>query len=146
MISRSTIWRWKLMTWMESLWSYFSASYGTWIGSVEFKKTQEVHTHNTRTSLNNNFFIPYIKTNTAKRSYSYMGPALWLKIPKILKDLPLFSFKKKYSELLIQNYWFILKNVYLDKCYFIPYEYILVILPCSANIFYVDICNYCLIP
>ena len=62
------------------------------------------HTHSTRSSKNNNCFIPTVRTNLGKSSINYQGPIIWNSIPKEIKSLSLYSFKKKFCSHLIKNY------------------------------------------
>ena len=62
------------------------------------------HNYSTRSSKNNNFFIPSVRTNLGKSSLSYQGPIIWNAIPNEIKLLSLYSFKNKFRAHLINNY------------------------------------------
>ena len=59
----------------------------TWIGEYDLIKTQSVHEHQTRSSTSSNYHIPRLKSNRTKNSISSVGPRIWLKVSKELKQL-----------------------------------------------------------
>ena len=53
-----------------------------------FLSLQNVHKYYTRSKSNNNYFLPYVRSNNAKLSLKFKGAQLWASIP---------SYQKKYS-------------------------------------------------
>ena len=68
-----------------------------------FTKSSKVHQYNTRQTINDGFFIPRIYSQSGKKSLQYRGSKLWNSIPSKIKKLPLSSFKKEYSLILLKD-------------------------------------------
>ena len=68
-----------------------------------FTKSSKVHQYNTRQTINDGFFIPRIYSQSGKKSLQYRGCKLWNSIPSKIKKLPLSSFKKEYSLILLKD-------------------------------------------
>ena len=62
---------------------------------MDFEKT---HKYNTRHSFIQNYFLPQKITELGKKSFSFIGPYIWRKIPLELKGLPLSKFKTKLKQ------------------------------------------------
>jgi hypothetical protein len=54
------------------------------------------HNYSSRSSNNNNCFIPYVRTDIGKSSIKYQGPIVWNTIPNEIKSLSCQSFKIKF--------------------------------------------------
>ena len=50
-----------------------------------------------------NFFIPKVCTNLGKTAISVAGPRVWTEVPKELKTLTKYKFKKLYHHHLVIN-------------------------------------------
>ena len=70
-----------------------------------FQETSQVHTKFTRTANQNNYFIPFYRTNRLQNSIQYQGAKLWNSIdPKIRNLKSLNQFKTKYKFLLLNDH------------------------------------------
>ena len=76
----------------------------SWQGALNYKEIQSIHSHKTRLSTSNNFYIPYVSTKTARFSSYFMGPTFWSTIPNDIKALPQHLFKSNYTKHLINLY------------------------------------------
>ena len=63
-----------------------------------------VHSHNTRSSHNENYFLPTIRTNLGKTNFSFNGPKIWNSFPLNVKNSPNSQFKHVLKEHLLNNY------------------------------------------
>ena len=65
----------------KSLTKQCPTQFHTW-----FLQSSRIHNHNTRSSDNNNLFIPQIRTTFyGKKSIKYMGPKIWNELPNTIK-------------------------------------------------------------
>jgi len=69
-----------------------------------FRKTAKIHTHNTRSNSNTDYFIPRIPTSQAQKSLSFSGTKVWNGIPTQIKQLRLHKFKKEFKIKLLSKY------------------------------------------
>ena len=63
-----------------------------------------VHSHNTRSSSKQNYFIPSVKSNIGKTSFNYYGPIVWNRLPNDIKTASEFRFKYLLKKYLINQY------------------------------------------
>ena len=72
---------------------------------VKLTATNEVHTYRTRSQSNNNFYIPFARTNLGKSALQHQIPLIWNLIPSDIRNSPNISiFKSKYKHYLINQY------------------------------------------
>ena len=64
---------------------------------------KQMHHHCTRHSEMSNFFIPKVRTNLGKTTISFAGPRMWTEVPKELKTLTKYKFKKLYHHHLVHQ-------------------------------------------
>ena len=69
-----------------------------------FKKIEDIHSYNTRYKSNQNYFIPTVKSNHAKKSLQFLGAKIWQNIPSEIKTVNLACFKREFKKLLLLNY------------------------------------------
>ena len=70
-----------------------------------FQETSQVHTKCTCTANQNNYFIPFYRTNRLQNSIQYQGAKLWNSIELKIRNLKsLNQFKTKYKFLLLNDY------------------------------------------
>ena len=50
-----------------------------------FHLTAQTHTHMTKLSSKSNYFIPRKRTEYGKKSFSYIGPKVWLTVSEEIK-------------------------------------------------------------
>ena len=65
-----------------------------------FLSSENVHKHYTRSKSNNNYFLPYVRSNNAKLSPKFKGAQLWASIPSNLKTYSFHTLAGKYTEYL----------------------------------------------
>ena len=65
---------------------------------------KQIHRHCTRHSEMSNFFIPKVRTNLGKTTISFAGSRIWTEVPKELKTLTKYKFKKLYHRHLGHQY------------------------------------------
>ena len=63
-----------------------------------FFSLENVHEHYTKSKSNNNYFLPYVRSNNAKLSLKFKGAQLRASIPSNLKKYSFHTFVKKYKE------------------------------------------------
>lgn len=63
--------------------------------------TGNIHSHNTRNK--SNIFIPFYRLSKSLSSYEVVGQKLFNKIPQMVRELPLDSFKQKLYNWLVVN-------------------------------------------
>ena len=63
-----------------------------------------IHTHNTRSRLNENFYLPHVKTNLGKTSFSFNGPKIWNSLPVEIRASPNFTFPAVLKTYLLEKY------------------------------------------
>ena len=66
-----------------------------------FIPTVKIHSHDTRSSVSNNFYIKKSKLEIERKPFSRIGAKLLNKIPTKLRTLPKFIFKKKICKILL---------------------------------------------
>ena len=70
--------------------------------SGSFTLVHELHSHNTRNAISNNFVLPAPRTNGFKRCLLYIGPKIWNNIPTSIKECDsILSFKNMYKRHLL---------------------------------------------
>ena len=63
-----------------------------------FKLVNSVHQYPTRSANNDDFVLPFPRTEHFKHSILFTGPVVWNKIPKTIKDcIDIYSFKAYYK-------------------------------------------------
>jgi hypothetical protein len=63
-----------------------------------------IHSHNTRRNNDLNYYVPPVRSNLGKTSFSYCGPMIWNVIPKEIKTSTQYNFKPTYKKYLLQRY------------------------------------------
>ena len=63
-----------------------------------------IHNHNTRSQLNQNYYLPSVRTNLGKTSFSFNGPKIWNSLPEKIRNSSDFIFKRNLKNYLMQNY------------------------------------------
>ena len=63
-----------------------------------------VHTHQTRSSSQHNYYIPLAKSNLGKTSFSFYGPTVWNSLPINIKTASKFKFKLLLKKHLLKRY------------------------------------------
>ena len=64
----------------------------------------DVHTHNTRSRQKENYYLPAVRTNLGKTSFSYNGPKIWNSFPTKVRNSSDFCFNKSLKHYLLQQY------------------------------------------
>ena len=70
----------------------------------KFTKISEIHSHNTRSNANADYFVPSARINLSKNSFSYCGPKLWNNIPLEVRSSSPFTFKSRFKLYLLNTY------------------------------------------
>ena len=89
--------------------------YDLQIGTLMFNKIRnnttqhisslsEIHSHNTRSSNQLNYFIPSVSSNLGKTSFKYYGPIVWNSLPNEIKVATKSKFKFLIKNHLLQKY------------------------------------------
>ena len=63
-----------------------------------------VHSHNTRSSSSHNYFVPSVKSNLGKTSFSYYGPIAWNSLDNEIKTASKFQFKHLLKKHMLKKY------------------------------------------
>ena len=63
-----------------------------------------LHNHSTRSQHNKNFYLPFVRTNLGKTSFSFNGPKIWNNLPVTIRNSSKFIFSKSLKEYLLQSY------------------------------------------
>ena len=71
--------------------------------SSDFLFITDIHSYNTRSSSNNDYFIPKARINLKQTSFTYCGPDIWNKIPPNIRTTPFFCFKKLFKSHLLSQ-------------------------------------------
>ena len=71
--------------------------------SSDFLFITDIHSYNTRSSSNNDYFIPKARINLKQTSFIYRGPDIWNKIPPDIRTTPFFFFKKLFKSHLLSQ-------------------------------------------
>ena len=64
----------------------------------------DLHSHNTRSHQNNNYYLPAVRTNLGKTSFSFNGPKIWNALPPEIRNFSNYGFKDKLKNYFIGNY------------------------------------------
>ena len=72
--------------------------------SQNLSSLQSVHSYRTRSSNNLNYFIPSVRSNLGKTSFSYYGPIVWNSLPNKIKRSSKYQFKFLLKSHLLKNY------------------------------------------
>ena len=67
-----------------------------------FTKTANIHTHVTRSSTSQHYYVKNSRLNVLKNAFSRVGVKTWNEIPYKLKTLPKKSFKKELKKSLLE--------------------------------------------
>ena len=71
---------------------------------LNLERLSDVHGYESRSSQNNNYCLPTIRSNIGRNSFGYMGPKIWSEIELSTKNMPLKSFKFKLTKTMIELY------------------------------------------
>ena len=63
-----------------------------------------LHNHNTRSHCNMNYYLPSVRTNLGKTSFSFNGSKIWNSLPYELRNCSSFVFKYNLKNYLMQKY------------------------------------------
>lgn len=63
-----------------------------------------IHSHNTRSMLNGNYYLPSVRTNLGKTSFCFNGPKVWNSFPDTIRNSSDFMFKRNLKKHLIEKY------------------------------------------
>ena len=74
------------------------------IFSSFFNESGANHSHNTRSSVNINYDIPFCRTSRGQRSILFYGPKVWNGIPISIKTVSKLAFKKEYKVFILAGY------------------------------------------
>ena len=77
---------------------------GNWPGKHMLVNLTNLHDHNTRLSSKLNFFTSSIHTNAGKSLSIFSGAQIWNEVPRDIKSLSKFKFKKAFQKFLLQKY------------------------------------------
>ena len=72
------------------------------IGSHSVTPISEIHNHQTRLSVNKNFFQKYNRIRISQSTYSSKGLQFWRELPLNLKNLSFSAFKYKLKQHLLR--------------------------------------------
>ena len=72
-------------------------------GQYNLIQLNKLHTYNTRSSTNTNYYQQFHKTNQGLNAFTAKGIKIWNQIPVEFKILPLHLFKKKLKQYLINS-------------------------------------------
>ena len=98
LLKQPDIYKLRLLTIMHKI------NNGTWIGNIGLQKIDSLHQYSTRLSSNQNYRLPSFPTNRGMNSFVYMGPTFWAEYPNEIKTLPLQSFKKTITKIMVEEY------------------------------------------
>ena len=70
---------------------------------VELETVENAHPYNTRSKTNQNYTLPYARTNIGQNSFSFIGPKIWNIIPLEIKKSSKFVFKSKYKRYILDS-------------------------------------------
>lgn len=66
--------------------------------------TKSAHSHNTRHSAKDNYYLPKKRTEIGKKSFDYTGPKVWQDVPHQFKSCSFHVFKKRMKKHMISKY------------------------------------------
>ena len=69
-----------------------------------FKNASNHHKYNTRSIVNDNYYVERANTRKGQRSCSYIGVKIWNKLLPTIKQLSKYSFSKHIKKSMINNY------------------------------------------
>ena len=72
-------------------------------GSYNLLPLEQRHNYNTRLVNSQNYFQNFHRTNLGKSTSSAKGITVWRNVPSEFKSLPLFLFKNKIKQYLINS-------------------------------------------
>ena len=75
-----------------------------------FTSINSKHLHKTRLASTFNYSLPLVRTNYGRFNITFSGPKIWNSLDESLKILSKYSFKKKFKEQLITD-WFVLVKI-----------------------------------
>ena len=70
-------------------------------GKYNLTRLDQIHTYNTRTSINQNYRSTYNRLNVGLSTFNAQGPKYWTQVPLEIKLLPFFRFKRKMKQYLL---------------------------------------------
>ena len=68
-----------------------------------FTDTSSVHSHNTRSSKSNKFYIKNSRLEIQNNAFSRVGARVWNELPESLREFPKKQFKMKLHKALFDN-------------------------------------------
>ena len=72
--------------------------------SDKFNLMKNCYTHKTRLSHKNNFFLPRTRTRLGQKSLSFATIKIWNEIPRSMKEVSFYRFKKAVKAHFLSNY------------------------------------------
>ena len=72
--------------------------------SENISSLNSTHIYNTRSSYNQNYYVPSVNSNIGKTSFRYSGPLVWNSLPKNIKTSTKFQFKHLLKNHLLNIY------------------------------------------
>ena len=82
----------------------FSTNQRSGLELINYCPISKIHSHETRKSVQDNYYITRTNTKFVQRSLSVCGPHIWFEVPHKLKNLSLPKFKKNFKKHLILKY------------------------------------------
>ena len=70
----------------------------------QLKNASNLHKYNTRSIVNDNYYVERTNTQKEQRSSSYIGVKIWNKLLPTIKQLTKYSFSKHIKKSMIKNY------------------------------------------
>ena len=64
----------------------------------------QTHSYNTRQKNQKNYFLNRVRTTKSQKSIQYIGAKIWNQLPKEIKQINSFKFKKELKNLLLKQY------------------------------------------
>ena len=68
-----------------------------------FIHVRDIHSYETRSSTNDNYYSRFSRLNTQKDSFSRVGVRLWNQIPSATRNLSKKKFQKKIKPIFLQD-------------------------------------------
>ena len=72
--------------------------------SMYFNPLTNIHSRQTRSKTNQNFYVPKFSTNRCQKSFKFQGTKVWNSFPSELRYQPFSKFKINLKKLLLQSY------------------------------------------
>ena len=69
-----------------------------------FKNANNLHKYNTRSVVNDNYYVERANTRKGQRSSSYIGVKIWNKLLPTIKQMSKYSFSKHIKKSMNNNY------------------------------------------